>query len=55
MLEGSGVDEALGVDAGVVDEEEIVAVGLVDEIEADKGEAENERCDAGVGQGYRGC
>lgn len=53
-MEGSGVDETLGVDAGVVDEEEVVAVGLVNEVEADKGEAENERCDTGVCQGCGG-
>lgn len=48
MLERAWVDEPLCVDAEVVDEEEVVAVGLVDEVEAYEGEAEDEGGDAGV-------
>jgi hypothetical protein len=47
-LEGARVDEALCVCFDVVDEEEVVAVGLVDQVEAYEGEAEDERRDAGV-------
>ena len=35
LLEGAWVDQALGVDVGVVDVEKIVAVGQIDQIEAD--------------------
>lgn len=35
LLEGAWVDQALGVDVGVVDVEEVVAIGQIDEIEAD--------------------
>lgn len=48
MLEGARVDESLCVYFDVVDEEEVVAVGLVDEVEAYEREAEDEGGDAGV-------
>lgn len=35
LLEGAWVDQALGVDVGVVDVQEVVAVGQIDQIEAD--------------------
>lgn len=46
VLEGSGVDETLGVGFEIVDEEEVVAVGLVDKVKADEGETEDQRGDA---------
>lgn len=48
-MEGAGVDEAFGVDLGVGYEEDVVAVSEVKERHADGCEAEDERCDAGVG------
>jgi len=41
VLEGAGVDEAFGVDVDVVDKEEVVAVGLINKVEADKGKSED--------------
>ena len=41
VLEGAGIDKAFCVDVDVVDKEKVVAVGLVDEVEANEGEAED--------------
>lgn len=48
MLEGARVDKPLCVYFDVVDEEEVVAVGLIDEVEAYENEAEDQGGDAGV-------
>ena len=51
LLHGAGIHQALGVVAGAGFIEEVVAVGEVEEVEADGGEAEDEGCDDGVGDG----
>jgi len=47
-LEGSRVTGAFQVNARIVDEKEVVAIGEVKEEEADGGEAGDERRDAGI-------
>jgi len=49
LLECSWVYQALGVDLGVGDEEDVVSVCEVEEGHADGCEAEDQGCDAGVG------
>ena len=52
VLEGAGVDQALGVDVGVGHEEDVVAVGEVEEGDAGGGETEDEGCDERICDGW---
>lgn len=50
VLQCFGVDESFSVNVDVVYEQEVVPVCLIDQVETDKGESKNKRCDAGVCQ-----
>lgn len=54
LLQCSRIHETLGVDVGVEDEEEVIAIGKVDEVETDSREAENERCNDRVRDSCQG-
>ena len=48
LLQRARVHSSLGVDINVVDVEHVVAVGAVEEVEADSCEKQNKRCDSSV-------
>lgn len=54
LLQRSGVDETFGVDVGVEDEEQVVAIGEVDEVETDSREAKNQGCNDRVRDSCQG-
>ena len=48
LLQRAGVHSSLSVDIHVVDVEHVVAVGTVEEVQADSCEEQNKRCDSSV-------
>jgi hypothetical protein len=49
LLEGTRVDQALGIDVAVGDEEDVVSIRGIEQGHSDGCKAENERCNTGVG------